>query len=154
MQPPQIGGGLFCASHIRIADNLNERHARPVQVHVTRRQMLIVNHFACIFLHVNPRYADSLFFFVLFNIDISMFGKRLGILGNLIPFGEVRIEIVFPRKGAYLVNLTISRQCHFYCVLDDLPVQNGQDTGHTDAYGTGVGIGHGPKNSRAGAEYF
>ena len=80
MEASQVGCRLLGAPNVRFADDLDQRHAGPVQVDKAQRLVLVVNQLPRILLHVDPRNPDPLLPAVDLNLDPAVFGRRLGIL--------------------------------------------------------------------------
>jgi len=80
MEASQVGCRLLGAPNVRFADDLDQRHAGPVQVDKAQRLVLVVHQLPRILLHVDPRNPDPLLPAVDLNLDPAVFGRRLGIL--------------------------------------------------------------------------
>ena len=152
VNPLQIGRRLFSAPDVRFADDLDQRHAGPVQIDVAHGVVLVVHQFPRVLLHMDPRNPDSLLSAVELHLDPAVFGGGLSVLGDLVAFGKVGIEVVLPGETALPVDPAVRRQGHLHHELHDLPVEHGKHPGHPEADGAGVGVGRRPEFRRAAAE--
>ena len=100
VEPPQVGRRLFGAPDVRLADDLDERHARPVQIDVAHGVVLVVHQLARVLLHVDPGDPDPLLPAVELHVDPAVLGGRLGVLGDLVALGKVGVEVVLPGEAA------------------------------------------------------
>ena len=148
----EIGRRLFGAADVRLADDLDERDPRPVQIDVAHGVELVVHELSRVLLHVDPGDPDLLLPSVELHLDPAVLGGRLGILGDLVPLGEVGVEIVLPGEEALPVDPAVGRQGHLHHELHDLLVEDGQNPGHPEADGAGVGVGRRPELRGAAAE--
>ena len=82
--------------------------------------------FAGIFFHMDSGNTDALFFSVDFNVDISILGNRLLVLGDLVAFGKIRIKIIFAGKPAVGANVAVGCQSRAQGVFNHLFVKNRQ----------------------------
>ena len=122
LQPSQVFVGLVGSCNVRFADNLNQRHTAAVEINggrITGAGKSLMQALARIFLKVNTGNSNSLELWgdgrplpSSADIDLNkpMLGQRLVILRNLIPLGQVGIEVILPRKNRSFANLAI--QCH------------------------------------------
>lgn len=111
---------------------------------------------ACIFFHVNPRNpklpmpATKLHWEV--QIDIPLLGNGDVKLGNLVPLGEVRVEILLAIKLGRHRDLAVEGEPQLDGALDHLLVQNRQRPRVAHAGGADGAVGLGTVAVRAGAE--
>ena len=152
----QVLVGFVRRRHIGLADNLDQRHARAIQIDarlLTRVGEAFVQALARIFFQMDPRNPDLLAA-ILLEVDRAKLRQRLVVLGNLVALGKVGIEIVLAGKNRSLVDAAI--QCHRrqHSELHRLPVHHRQDAGHPQAHGTNITIGRSSKFRRARAKYF
>ena len=108
--------------------------------------------FPRVFLHVDAGEPDSLFPRLRLDVDISIEAERELILADLVTFGEVWIEIVFPRPAAGAGDFTMGGQPSANSELDNLFIEHRQDPGESHADRAGVLIGLHPKAGRTAAE--
>jgi hypothetical protein len=88
------------------------------------------------------------------NINIAIRRQGQFILGDLIPLGEVGVEIIFSGKLTVRGNPAASGQGRAQSKLQDLLVENGQASGQARAYRAGEGVGLAPEEGGAGTENF
>ena len=88
--------------------------------------------------------------------DAPVAGQGLLILGDLVAFGQVGVEVVLAGKDADRRDLALQRQRHAQAVLDRLLVEHRQRARHARAHRAdgGVGRGLGGVHQRAGAEHL
>jgi len=75
-----------------------------------------------------------------FQFNPSVSSKGEFILGYLISFGEVGIEVVLSRELAVGRNSTVSGQGHLHSEFDHVSIQNREYTRHAQAHRTDMGI--------------
>ena len=125
----QVGVGLGGTGNIRFGNNFDQGRAerfRSMRVFAGPDRGSTCG----VFFHVNPFYADP-FGTAVFQLNINMAVMADGLveLGNLIAFGHVRIEIVFPGKNGPGCYLTVGGPAHFNDVIDQVFIQQRQGTG-------------------------
>ena len=145
---------LFRRAQVRFADDLQERHAGAVKVHIADRRLLVMNKLARILFHVDSGQADASGGAVQVNLHPAVFGQRQLILGNLIALGKIRIKIILAGKPAVRGNLAIGGQPHFDGKLHHFFVEHRQHPRHAQADRTGLGIGRRPELGRTAAKDF
>jgi hypothetical protein len=145
----EVCTGLFRDSHIRFADNLDQRDACPVEIDHAHRSVRVVDEFACVLLHMNPCDPDPLFPPVDADGNMSLFRDRQFILRYLVTLGKVGVKVVLSGKATLSRNRAIRGQCHANGVLNHFAVQHRQNPRHAETYRTGVGIGRCPELGRA-----
>ena len=109
---------------------------------------------AGIFFHVNAGDADALGLAVDFDFKMAVCGDGQLVLGNLIAFWQIRVEIVLAGEPARFFYGAMGGQRHFNGVVHHFSVQHRQYAGHAQAHGTGVGVGRRAKSGRTAAENF
>lgn len=108
---------------------------------------------ASIFFHVNPR--DPKFpmstakFHRKIQIDVALLGNGNVKLGNLVPLGEVRVEILLPIKLGGHRDFTVESKAQFDGTLNNLLVQNRQRPRVAHAGGADCAVGLGAVAVRA-----
>ena len=152
VETPEVGRRLLGAPDVRLADDLDERHARPVQIDQAHGVALVVHQLARVLLHVDPRDPDPLLPAVDFHLDPAVLGGRCGVLGDLVPLGKIGVKVILPGEVALPVDPAVGREGHPDHEFHDLPVQHRQHPGHPEADGAGVGVGRRPELRRAAAE--
>ena len=101
------------AADVGLADDLNQRRAAAVEIHVGIAVGVleaVVNALARVVLHVDPRDADALLFALDLNFHPAVLGQRLVILRDLIALGQIRIEIVLARKDGTRIHAAVQGQ--------------------------------------------
>jgi hypothetical protein len=73
----------------------------------------------------------------------AVLAKREFILGDLVSFGQIRIEIVLPGKAGESINGAIHGQAGSNGILNGLPIQNRQGPGLAGADRTDTAVGWG-----------
>ncbi|MBS1272075.1 MAG: hypothetical protein MAGBODY4_01213 [Candidatus Marinimicrobia bacterium] len=97
--------------------------------------------FPGILFHVDTGNSDSIRFAVVQrNIDGAVVTERFIILGNLVSFGKVRIEIILPGEPGKRADSASGGQPRFYCVLNGLAVENRQNARHSQTNRTGLRV--------------
>jgi hypothetical protein len=102
--------------------------------------------------HMNTDEIDPLDLAINLDFYISARRQREFILGNLVPFGKVRVKIVLPGELAVGCNLTVGGQRGPYRIFDNFLVEDRETSRKAGAYRTGMGVRLSPKESRAPAE--
>jgi hypothetical protein len=74
-------------------------------------------------------------------VNVPRNGKRQLVLGDLVRFRKVRIEVVLPRKDAFSLHRARSGDRRPDGELDNLAVENGEDSRHAGAHGACVLVG-------------
>ena len=87
-------------------------------------------------------------------MDFSIGAKWQIVLGDLVIFGHVRIEVVFAVEFAEFGNGASGEQTGFDRGVDRLFIGDGQDAGIAHADGADVGVGFGTEFIGTGAEHF
>src|SRR5579871_2027357 len=85
-------------------------------------------------------------------INVSMFGKRFVVLGNLVALGQIGIEVVLSGKDRGLADCAVQRRSGPHGVLDRLPIENGQRSGKAKTYRANVRVRRRAKSRRAAAK--
>lgn len=87
--------------------------------------------------------------------NFSLIAKGEVVLGNLVGFGEVWVEVVFAVKFGNVVNFAIKSQAQFDTGFDGRLVRYRKGTGETETNRTGMGVRLDLKvSSVAAAEHF
>jgi hypothetical protein len=114
--------------------------------------MRIVYKLSGIFFHVYTGNADAPSFAIDLDKNMPVFCNGKLILGYLVPFGEIGIEVVLPGKPAFTSNGAICSQSHTNGVVHHLAVQDRKHPGHPEAHRASVGVGRCPKLGGATAK--
>src|SRR5690606_9395334 len=105
---------LFRGTHIRLGHNFNKRYPCPVEIHQGIYFPSQVNGLSGILFHMDSRKGYA---FLLsagqHNWHTSAYTDRALVLGQLITFWKVRVEIIFSGKYISPSDLGITSQTHF-----------------------------------------
>ena len=104
----QISDDLICTSHIRLRNNLDQRHAASVVIYQGAVLPLIMDQLTGILLHmhlVNPHFFLTS---LCLNFHKTVMADWQIQLGNLVILGVIRVKIVLTVKFAILINAAIS----------------------------------------------
>ncbi len=93
-------------------------------------------HLGGILFHVHAGNTDT----TKARVYISFDAKGFVILGDLIAFGEVGVEIVFTVEFGHLGDFAVQGQAYLYTVLYRLLVGHGKRTGKAETNGTSIYI--------------
>ena len=107
---------------------------------------------AGIFFQVYPVEPDI--FFNTFYIDsyISAFANRCRMLGKLVPFWKIGVEIIFSGKIILLYNFAMTGQSHFYSKLNSFFIHLWQSAGMSQCNRAYFCIGRGSESIAVTAE--
>ena len=101
---------------------------------------------ARVFLHVNPGDAHpSVLPFLAFKVQVSAVSQRGQMLGDLVAFGQVRVEIILACKFVVFPNFAIHRQPKQDSVLQNLTIKSWQSPGMAHRNGRQKGVRQSPK---------
>ena len=152
----QIGAGLVRRRNVRreLGDDLHQRHAAPVVVHLA----LVapgMNELAGVLFQMDTPDVDALGA-PIFQRDVqpSLHADGVFVLRDLIPFGQVGIKIVLAREQAVPRNLAVQRQRRPQHKLHGLPVHGRQRAGQPQADGAGARVGRPAELVGAPAEHL
>ena len=152
VQFPQVGGRLRGRAQVRLADDLQERRAGAVEVHVAHRFALVVHQLAGVLLHVDAGDADGPAAAVHLDLHPAVLADGQLELGDLVALGQVRVEIVLAGEAVFPVQGRSGGQPQLDGRLHHLAVEYRQGTGHAQADRAGVGVGRGAERGGAAAE--
>ena len=163
MEGAQIGVCLLTALQIRLAHNLHQRRARPVEVNERRTAEMC--RFGDVLLKVDPvephhlvrpRAALAGVSRIAMGVERhpSADAQRQIKLGGLKVFGHIRIEITFAVPLGNFWRGATQHQAAEQCLLDGGLVEYRQGTGQTQAHRAGVGVRLLPERCAAGAEHL
>ena len=119
---------------VRLRHNLQQGHARPVVIH-QRCAVVHVGQLTRVFFHVYPPDANAPRRAIDSHVQPAIHPQRLFVLANLVPFGQVRVEVVFAGKDVVLVNLTVQRQSDAQGVFHRFFVNHRQCARHSETEG-------------------
>src|SRR5581483_10747172 len=91
-----------------------------------------------IFFHMNTGQADALGTFTNCDINVPVPGDGQLIHADLIPFGQIRVEIILARPAAVWRDLAMSCQRRAERVFHHTLVEDGEDAGHAEADRAGM----------------
>ena len=140
-----------------LGDDLHQRHAGAVEVHLARRRRLerpLVDELAHVLLEVQALDADVPRAVPRRDREPAVLGERLLVLADLVVLRHVRVVVVLPREAVPHVHRAAEGQRRLDAELDGAPVDDGQRARHALADGTGLGIGGGAEARRAAAEHL
>src|SRR6266851_683275 len=83
-----------------------------------------------------------------------MLRERAVVLGDLIAFRKVGVEVILPGKDRLVIDVQIQRKSSASCHLYNAPVEDGQRSRQTQAHWTRVGVRLVAKPGRAPAKDF
>jgi hypothetical protein len=116
-QGAQVGGGLGGRAQIRLAHDLEQRHAGAVEIDVGRvaaDHRRIVDRLARVLLHVDAVQAYALDRDLAAVLDghvqPALGRERLLVLGDLVALRQVGIEVVLAREHRVRVHLAVGRE--------------------------------------------
>ena len=98
---------------------------------------------AGILFHVDAGEPDAFRLSVEIDFHMAVHGNGQFILGDLVPLGKIRVEIIFAGKAALGRYGAMGRQGHAQGVFHNLFVQHRQYPGHPQANRASMGIGRG-----------
>ena len=152
MQFFEIGRCLLRRPDIRFADDFDQRRAGPVQVNIAFRFMFGMDEFAGVLFHVDPGQADASCPAAAFNLNKAVLGNGQIKLGDLVSFGQVRVEIVFAGKLVGPGDPAVCGKRHSDGIINDFFVQHRQHAGHAETDRAGVGVRLCSKGSGTGTK--
>ena len=141
-QQPEVVGSLLGGAEVGFAHDLQEGNAGAVEVDVAERLGLVVKELSRVLLQVDAGDSHQ-FLFSIGSRDLhrAVDSERQLILGDLVSFGQVGIEVIFAGKEAEGGDLTVGGQCHSHGELHRLPVEDRERPGHAGADRTRMGVG-------------
>jgi len=117
-------------THVRLADDLQQRHTGPVEVDEARVSVRVVNVLARILFHMDPGETDGLAV-ALFSedLDLATDAQRQLILRDLVPLRKVGIKVVLARPAAVTGDATVDGQAGPDRKLHHAPIEYRQHPG-------------------------
>src|SRR5438094_4302794 len=110
--------------------------------------------FARILFEMRPADAHALGRAVLADVQPTMLTNRQLILGNLIAFRQIGIEVILSREAVLWRNGTVQRQPRPDRKLDGLAINHGQYTGHAETDRASLGVRRRSKGGGAAAKHL
>ena len=153
--------GLLGRAEVGLGDDLDQRrscavevHQRPVgavdparaaaHVHVLCRVLLEMRtHDPHVHVSFGPRHEER-----------TAYAQRLVVLGDLIPLGVVRVEVVLAVEDGVIGDVAAECEPELDRPLDGLLVRHRQDAGMRQADRTGLRVRAGTEPDRAAAEHL
>jgi len=130
-QLAHIGGRFVWAPHVRLGDNLHQRHTGSVEIHVGGRWVKIVDRLAGVLLKVQPLNADDDGLAILkLNLDLTLTDDRVFELRDLVALRQVWIEVVLAIKAGAQVDFSVEAQPSAHRLLDAECVDHRQHSRH------------------------
>jgi len=105
-----------------------------------------------VFFEMEAGDADALLCTAVIDFDPAVGGQRQFVLGDLVAFGQIRIEIILASEARMLVDGAVQCQRGAHGQFDGAFVQNRKGAGESKAYGTDIRIGRIAEVGRAAAE--
>lgn len=124
LQPLEVFPDLLRAADVRLGDDFDEGHAAPVVI--DEGVPPAVHQLAGVLLDVDAGDADPP---PRRQLHIAVLAQRLVKLGDLVGFGQIRIDVIFPIHLGDPVNFAVGDQPGHDAVPHDLAVELGQGTG-------------------------
>ena len=149
-QDAQVLGRLGRAAQVGLAHDLDERRARPVEVH--DGHVGVVHALARVLFHVHARDARPPRDPVHLDVEVPVLAERLVELADLVALGQVRIEVVLPREAARRPNRAPERERRLHRHADGFAVQHRQRPRQPQANGAHLRVRRGAEGSGAAAE--
>ena len=148
-------GGVGRRPQVGLGHDLDERHAAAVEIQVGgagRVGEAVMERLAGVLLHVHAGDADGHDAAVGREADGPARRERPVVLRDLIPLGQIGIEVVLPREDRLGMDAAAQGQGGARRELHGAAVQDGQRTGKPETHGTERGIGLGAEPGGAAAE--
>jgi hypothetical protein len=120
-QRAQVGDRLLRRADVRLGDDLDQRNAGAIQIHVRdvpSHHGRVVDRLARVLLHVDAREAHARHLFPGVspdgNVQPPLRGDGLFVLGDLVALGQIRIEVVLAGEDGAFVHGTVGgeRRAH------------------------------------------
>ena len=131
-----IGRRLFRRAHIRLGDNLHQRHTRTVQINVSFRGRKVMYGFPRILLQMEALNANTnrLAYITVCinrqNINLALTDDGMFKLANLIALRQINIEIIFTVKAREQINLRVQPKARANGLLDAKLIHHRQHARH------------------------
>ena len=153
MQRAQICARILGAAHVGLADDLDQRHARAIEV--DQRAIGLMDVFAGVFLEMDSRQAHALGLAALErDLDIAALADRRFVLADLIALRQVGIEVAFAIENRFARDLAVRRESRAHREFDRLAIEHRQHARHPHASRADVFVGLRAECRRASAEHF
>ena len=115
----QVGLCLGGGAHIRLGNDLDQRHAAAVKVHQAARKIIGMDQLTGILLDMDAGHTDALgvSLFIYNGVNITVFTQRNIKLRNLIRFGQIGIEVVFAVHLTDIIDTAMQRIAHAHGIV-------------------------------------
>ena len=144
---------FFCAAHVRLGDDFQQRCAGAVEVNAAHTLKILVQALACIFFKVRAGHANAFNGAVIQgDIQKAFAYHRVVHLTGLVTLGQVWVEVIFASEDVSHANLGINRQAKLDCLAHGLSVEHRQGAGHTQVDQAGLGVGLSAEGGSAAGE--
>lgn len=141
-----VGHGFLGAAHVRLGDDFQQRGAGTVKVDAGGAAEVFVQAFAGVFFQVRAGDPDTLDGAVFQgDIQVALADDRQVHLADLVPLGQVRVEVVLAREHVALADFGINGQAEHARHAHGFLVQHRQYAGHAQVYQAGWVFGSEPK---------
>ncbi len=147
----EVGDRFLGGGEIGFAHDLDQGNPGPVEI---ERGPLppLMDRFSRILLEVDPGDPDLLLPPLRLDDEAAARGQGATVLGDLIPLGQVGVEVVLPGKEALSLDPAGERQCGFDRKSHRFLVQHGEGTRHSEADRADVRVGFRAEVGGAAAE--
>ena len=139
-----VGARFLGRRHVRLGNDLDERHARAVVIDVrcqrVRDRSARMDKLSRILFHVDAQDTDALRAVLRLNIDVTMLSNRQIVLRGLEVLRQIGIIVVLSVEFAVLVDRAVECKTRFDGELDNALVKYGQDAGQPKANGADMRI--------------
>ena len=106
----QIRNGFFRRVHVRLGHDFQQRRAGAIEINETAGALICVKVFPRVFFQVRPSNAHRFGRAVQGERNPAVLTNGQIVLRNLIPFRQIRIEIIFSRELVGRTHGTVQRQ--------------------------------------------
>src|SRR6185369_11058309 len=131
---PEVSACFCWRTHVGPRYDLHQCDARPVEVDVAHRRVLVVHQLARVLLDVDALNADALgarlVLVVEQHFDLTLADERVVELADLVALRQVGVEVIFPVEARPFVDLRAERQARANRLTDALAVGDREHAGH------------------------
>jgi hypothetical protein len=150
----QVGDDLVGRSHIRFGHNLQQRRAGTIEVDDADACSRAMDILTGILFQVGTSNPHALVRLSGRDINPAMFADRRLVLGNLIAFREIGIEVMLPRKSVVLADPAIQGKTRPDSHLDRSPVDDRKAAWESEADGAGLTVGRQAEHRPTSAKHL
>ena len=126
-QRAHVLGRFFRRANVGLAHDLDQRHARAVEVHETDAR-IVVDVLARVVLQVDAGQADAPWLASHAKLNRAAFAQRLFVLRDLKSLGQVRIEVVLARETTARPDVRTHGQTQAHRCVHHGPIEHRQCT--------------------------